>query len=155
MRYIDTHAHYNDEVYNGVLDEYLTDSINKFVEKIINVSFNLESSISSIELSHKYDYIYCAIGFHPSEAKFYDEDLLVSLLNDDKIVGIGEIGLDYHYGSDDSALQKEVFIKQINIARKYNLPVIIHSRDASFDTYNIVNEYCKRFKGFISLFCSY
>ena len=103
-----------------------------------------ESIIESLELSKKYDDIFVTIGYHPSEAKIIlnsDISDLEKHLIDDKVVGIGEIGLDYHYGKDDIDLQKELFKKQLDLAIKYKLPVVIHSRDATLDTINILKEY--------------
>ena len=97
-----------------------------------------------IRIEDKYDDIFVTIGYHPSEAKIIlnsDISALEKHLIDDKVVGIGEIGLDYHYGKDDIDLQKELFKKQLDLAIKYKLPVVIHSRDATLDTINILKEY--------------
>lgn len=145
MKYIDTHAHYNDKIYNNNLDEILNKVKNSNVEKIINVGYSLEGSKECLKLSENYDYIYAAIGIHPENIEDNVEDIekLYNDNKDKKIVAIGEIGLDYHYTKDNKERQKELFIQQIKLAEKLNLPIIIHSRDAALDTYNIIKENVK------------
>lgn len=142
MRYIDTHAHYNDEVYNENLDEVLDIIKEANVDKIINVGYSVEGSKECIELAKKYENIYSTIGIHPEHV---DEDVneLEKLYNqnkDGKIVAVGEIGLDYAYVKDNRDKQIQQFIKQIKLAEKLNLPIVIHSRDASLDTYNVIKQ---------------
>lgn len=142
MRYIDTHAHYNDEVFENNLDEILQKAKDANVDKIINVGYNVECSKDSIELSKRYDNMYTTIGIHPHDVndnvdnieKLYDEN------KDAKIVAIGEIGLDYAYVKDNKEKQIEVFKKQIKLAEKLRLPIVVHSRDASLDTYNVIKD---------------
>lgn len=142
MNFIDTHTHYNDEVYKDNLEEILELIKHSNVDKIINVSYDYDSMKKSLELSKKYNWIYTSIGFHPHDVDKFDikkmEDLFKQ--NEEYIVAIGEIGLDYAYTKDNKDKQKEIFIEQINFAKKNNLPIIIHSRDASKDTYDIVKE---------------
>lgn len=143
MKFFDTHAHYNDEVYNDNLEETLSKCINTGVDKIINVGYNTESSKKAIELSKTYDYMYSVIGIHPHDvfkdnvANIYD---LYEQNKDKKIVAIGEIGLDYAFVSDNKEEQKELFIEQIKLANSLKLPIVVHTRDASLDTYNILKE---------------
>jgi TatD DNase family protein len=142
MRYIDTHAHYNDEVYKDNLEEVLNKVKEANVDKIVNVGYNIESCKDAINLAKKYDYMYCTIGIHPHDVddnvdeieKLYYEN------KEAKIVAIGEIGLDYAYVKDNKDEQIEVFKKQIALAEKLGLPIVIHSRDASLDTYNVIKE---------------
>ena len=97
-----------------------------------------------MELVEKYDIVYGALGFHPTELDDFSDEQLIWLeknINNKKIVAIGEIGLDYHYDNTDKVKQKEVFEKQLQIASKYHKPVIVHSRDAINDTYNIISKY--------------
>ncbi len=141
--FIDTHCHLSVEDYDDI-DEVINDNRKAGIEKIIISGCTKESIIESLELSKKYDDIFVTIGYHPSEAKIIlnsDISDLEKHLIDDKVVGIGEIGLDYHYGKDDIDLQKELFKKQLDLAIKYKLPVVIHSRDATLDTINILKEY--------------
>lgn len=143
MKFFDTHAHYNDEVYNDNLEETLNKCISTGVDKIINVGYNTESSKKAIELSKTYDYMYSVIGIHPHDvfkdnvANIYD---LYEKNKDKKIVAIGEIGLDYAFVSDNKEQQKELFIEQIKLANSLKLPIVVHTRDASLDTYNILKE---------------
>ena len=141
--YIDTHCHLSYEDYDDI-DKVIKDNLEAGVNKIIISGCTKDSINESLELSSKYDGVYVTIGFHPSEAPITtDEDLsfLEKSLDNNKVVGIGEIGLDYHYGKEDIELQKDLFIKQLNLAVKYKLPVVIHSRDATLDTINILKEY--------------
>lgn len=141
--FIDTHCHLSIEDYDDI-DEVINDNRKAGIEKIIISGCTKESIIESLELSKKYDDIFVTIGYHPSEARITlnsDINDLEKYLMDDKVVGIGEIGLDYHYGKEDIDLQKEMFRKQLDLAVKYKLPVVIHSRDATLDTINILKEY--------------
>ena len=137
---IDTHCHLEKKDYPN------REEIIKHMENNIMIASadNLESSIEVDQLTKEYDNIYGTIGFHPNELeKFNDETFkkLENLLQNKKIVGIGEIGLDYHYGDEDKEKQKSAFIKQIELAIKYNLPIVIHSRDAAYDTLEILKKY--------------
>lgn len=133
--YIDTHCHLEKKEYN--VEEIIKNIENNI---IIISGYNDESNIEVIELIDKYPNVYGTIGIHPSDVKTSNIDIINKYVNHPKIVGIGEIGLDYHYGKEDIELQKEMFVKQINIARKNNKPVVIHSRDASLDTLEIIKE---------------
>lgn len=142
MRYIDTHAHYNDEVYKESLDLVFDEVKKANVDKIINVGYSIEASKESINLAKRYNDVYCTIGIHPHDVKD-DVDELEKLYNenkDAKIVAIGEIGLDYAYVKDNKEEQIESFRKQIKLAEKLGVPIVIHSRDASLDTYNVIKE---------------
>lgn len=143
--FIDTHCHLSKEDYEDI-DFILKENKEKGVSKIIISGCDRASIDESIELSKKYSGIYLTLGYHPSEATITtDSDLekLENLIssNDLKIVGIGEIGLDYHYGKEDIDLQRDLFRKQMSLASKYQLPVVIHSRDATEDTINILREF--------------
>lgn len=138
--FIDTHCHIFKEYYDNI-----TEVINEMKDNIMIVSgYNSSSNKEVIELVNKYPNVYGTIGLHPEEVNNIsqnDFDFIIKNINNPKIVGIGEIGLDYHYVSDNKELQKDIFIKQMNIARKYNKTVVIHSRDAILDTVNIIKEY--------------
>lgn len=143
----DTHAHYNDKAYEEDLDEVLNNCFESGIDKILNVGYDIESSKISIDLAKKYNQIYAAVGIHPYDAKGNlesdldkIEELLNSGIKNNKILAVGEIGLDYHYDDIDKQSQKEYFLKQLELAKKYNLPAIIHSRDADLDMYNIIKE---------------
>jgi TatD DNase family protein len=144
MFLFDSHAHLNMEQYKGNLEAVISRALNNGVAYIINVGFDRKSSEESIKLAEKYDFIYAAIGFHPHDSKeITDEDLnwLESALSHEKVVAIGEIGLDFHYDNSPREIQKDIFIKQMDIAKKSNMPVIIHSRDASLETQKILFSY--------------
>ena len=142
--YIDTHCHLSVEDYDDI-DLVIKENRDNKISKIIISGCTKESIIESLELANKYENIYLTIGYHPSEVNtITDEDLELleeQIKSSDKVVGVGEIGLDYHYGKEDSKLQKELFRKQMKLAQKLNLPVVIHSRDATLDTINILKEF--------------
>lgn len=136
---IDTHCHLFKEDYDN-LDEVIAN----MKDGIMIVSgFDAKSNLEVLELVDKYSNIYGTIGYHPTELEnFSDENLslLESQFKHPKIVGIGEIGLDYHYDDTDKLKQIEVFKKQIQLANKLQCPIVIHSRDAALDTYEILKE---------------
>ena len=140
---IDTHCHISSEYYDDI--SMLMDKIRASgVIKVINSGCDMKSNLEILNLISKYDGMYGAIGFHPTElSDNIDSDIewLESHINDKKIVAIGEIGLDYHYDGYDKERQIYAFRKQLELASKYNKPVIIHSRDSIEDTYNILTEY--------------
>lgn len=142
--FIDTHCHLSNEDYDDI-DLVIRENKEALIDKIIISGCTKESIIESIELSKKYPDVYITIGFHPSEASITslnDLKFLEEMISyNDKVVGIGEIGLDYHYGKDDIDLQKKLFRVQMKLAEKYKLPVVIHSRDATLDTINILKEF--------------
>ena len=141
--YVDTHCHISSDDYENI-DELISNNRNANVEKIIISGCTQASIVESIEISKKHNDVYLSIGYHPSEASVVgpgDLKFLEIAISDDKVVAIGEIGLDYHYGADDKALQIDLFEKQLALAEKYNLPVVIHSRDATVDTINILKKY--------------
>lgn len=141
--YIDTHCHLFNEYYNKI-EEIIDECKKNNVNRIIVSGCDMKSNMEVLELVNKYDIIYGTIGFHPTELEnFKDEyfSFLEDNINNKKIVGVGEIGLDYHYDNTDKNKQIEVFKRQLDIANKYNKPVVIHSRDSIWDTYNILNNY--------------
>lgn len=141
--YVDTHCHITSDDYDDI--PKLIDEIYKSgVEKIIVNGCDMKSNLQVLELIKEYDIVYGAIGFHPTELEEFDDsyfEWLENHINDDKIIAIGEIGLDYHYEDTDKKKQQIVFKRQLDIASKYNKPVIIHCRDAIQDTYNILSNY--------------
>ena len=141
--YIDIHCHLDKSYYENI-DEIITNAKNNEVNKLIYNGCNLKTNKEVLELINKYDSVYGAIGFHPTDLKDVKEEDYIFLednIKNKKIVAIGEIGLDYHYEDTDRELQKNHFIRQLELALKYDLPVIIHSRDSIQDTYNILKEY--------------
>lgn len=137
---IDTHCHLCKEDYEDISEVISNMGNNLMIAAGVNDNTNEEV----LERIKQYKNVYGVIGVHPSEVDISNEEslnLIESHLTDNKIVGIGEIGLDYHYGKDNKELQIDFFKKQLYLARKYNKAVVIHSRDASEDTYNILKEY--------------
>lgn len=150
---IDTHCHLDIKDYDN-LEEIIKNMEGNYM---IASGYNLESNKHVIELVNKYDNIFGTIGLHPSDVtEDYERDLLFieSNINNPKIVGVGEIGLDYYWEKDNKELQKEVFIKQIELARKYNKTIVIHSREAILDTYNILDEYLGNNKAVLHCYSS-
>lgn len=148
--YIDTHAHLTDECFQNCVDEILEQSKQQGVEKIFCASYDKQSSIESVELAKKYDDVYAIIGVHPHDAKTYDNELektLTQLAQFEKVVAIGEIGLDYHYDLSPRDVQKQVFEKQIELAHKLQLPIVIHTREAIGDTMEILRRYKSKICG--------
>ena len=139
----DTHAHYDDEAFDEDRGILLSSMKSSGIGNIVNIGADMKSSQVSIELASEYDFIYAAVGVHPSEVEeLTDEhmDELEKWAALDKVVAIGEIGLDYHYPDTDKVLQKKWFVKQLEVAAKVKLPVVIHSRDAAKDTLDIMKE---------------
>lgn len=142
---IDTHAHYDDAMFDGTRDELFKQMERYGVRKIINNSVDLKDSAKLIlDLAQKYRICLSAVGIHPEMVERYgmalDTKRLKQLACDKSVVAIGEIGLDYHYSTDRKEQQISVFKEQCLIANELDLPVIIHDRDAHNDTFQIVNE---------------
>lgn len=140
----DSHAHYDDETFNSDRDSLLKKLIVNDICGIINVGADLKSSQASIDLSEKYPFIWAAVGVHPNEADklpYNYIDILKSMLKKDKVVAIGEIGLDYHYEQPSKEIQKQVFENQLKLAIEYSIPVIIHDREAHGDTLELLKKY--------------
>ena len=139
----DTHAHYDDEAFDEDRDALLTELPENGIARVVNVGASLASCGRTIEIMNRYDYIYGAIGVHPSEtAELNDEafEWLRQQCQLEKCVAVGEIGLDYYWDEPDRELQKEWFRRQLNLARELAKPVIIHSRDAAKDTVDLMTE---------------
>lgn len=139
----DTHTHYDDEQFDSDRDELLGKMQEAGIETIVDVGASIETTKKALALARKYDFIYAAVGVHPSEVEELSDDSieqLRSLSRDSKCVAIGEIGLDYHWPDPAPELQKVWFKRQLDLARQEHLPVIIHSRDAAADTLDILKE---------------
>lgn len=137
----DTHAHLDDKKFSEDLEEVIERAQAVGIKYITNIGFDLNSSRRSIELAEKYDFIYAAVGIHPHEAKAIEEEgwlELEELAKHPKVVAIGEMGLDYYYNLSPKDVQKEVFIRQIHLAKRLKKPIIIHDRDAHSDILEIV-----------------
>lgn len=143
---IDTHIHLNDEQYENDLNEVIEKTKQKNIKKIILIGCDLEGINKAIEMQKvdRDDFIYLALGFHPVDVDQFSEENLNLIKKvakkNSKVVAIGEIGLDYYHKPYDELKQKEIFKKQIKLAKELNLPVIIHCRDAVNDCYKILQE---------------
>jgi len=141
--FIDVHCHLDSESYDNI-DEVISSSLENNVGKLIFNGYNMKSNLEVLNLIKEYDCVYGAIGFHPNDLDDITDDdylFLEDNIKNNKIVAIGEIGLDYHYEDTDKENQKKHFIRQLELARKYDMPVIIHSRDSIQDTYDILKRY--------------
>ena len=150
----DTHLHLVNEGYDDI-GRVIDDATESGVLYLILGGCSKEDNASNIDLCKEYNNLFVTVGYHPSEIdNLNDADFLLLekqiLNNKDKILGIGEIGLDYHYGKEDKILQLDLFAKQLKIAEELNLPVVIHSRDATEDTINMLKKF--KVKGVIHCF---
>lgn len=141
--FTDTHCHIYDTYYDDI-DGVIKSAGEKGINKMINNASDRESCLKVLELSEKIPNVYPALGFHPEVLSNTSEiDLNLIEKNIDRIVAIGEIGLDYHYGKEDREKQLQLFESQLELAEKYDKPVIVHSREATEDTINILKKYPK------------
>lgn len=150
--FVDTHCHLYRSYYED-LDDVIEQIKKSEIYRVINNGCDKNSNIEVLELVGKYDLMYGALGIHPESANEYtqeDLDYIEEHIKDKKIVAIGEIGLDYYWIKDNKDKQKELFEYQLKLAEKYNIPVIIHSREATQDTIDILKKY--NVKGIIHSF---
>ena len=141
--FTDTHCHLYKEYYDSI-QEVLSNAENVGICKFINNGCDTKTNKEVLSLAEKHDNIYAAIGIHPENVDNYTEEdikFITENINKNKVVAIGEIGLDYHYTKENSESQISLFKLQLDIAEKYNIPVIIHSREATADTLNILKQY--------------
>ncbi|MCR8850974.1 TatD family hydrolase [Rossellomorea sp. SC111] len=139
----DTHVHLNAEQFEEDLEEVLSRAREAGVGKMVVVGFDRPTINRAMELIGQYDFLYAAIGWHPVDAiDMNDEDLawIEELSQHPKVVAIGEMGLDYHWDKSPKDVQKEVFRKQIQLAKKVKLPIVIHNREATQDIVDILRE---------------
>ncbi|MBQ7880994.1 MAG: TatD family hydrolase [Clostridia bacterium] len=148
---IDTHCHLSmvvdedNKIDYAKLDEILRLMANNGVSDAITIGSNLEDSLVSFEIAGKYSNIYCAVGIHPEEVESFDFERLENIVKENirtgKLVAIGEIGLDYYWRKDNKEEQIKIFKQQIELAKQYNLPIVVHCRDAYGDVLEILKEY--------------
>ena len=147
---IDSHAHIFNEYYDNIYD-LISELKDKNIINVINCSDNNKSAYEVINSYKKYEgFLLPAIGIHPEYSDKYDLNELEELIKNNKVYAIGEIGLDYHYNNENRDEQKELFNKQLDLAEKYNLPVIIHTRESIQDCYDLLRS--KKLKGVIHCF---
>jgi len=148
MEFFDSHSHYNDEKFNEDREDIIKQTYNENITKIICAGYNIDSSKMSVEIANKYEYIYSIVGISPNDVpeKLEDidkqikeiEKILIENNVNKKVVAIGEIGLDYYWNKENKEIQKQTFIKQVELANKYQLPIVIHTREAVDDTIDIL-----------------
>ncbi len=144
VKMIDSHAHLNDPRFAKDLDEVIERARIAGVHTIINIGYDLESSRRAVALAEQYTGLWAVVGLHPHDARLWTDKMrnaFVELAQHSKVVAIGEIGLDYHYDNSARDRQREVFKLQLALARELGLPAVIHSREASQDTVEIIEEF--------------
>jgi len=144
----DTHVHLNSDRYEDV-DKLIKEAVENGVKKMVVVGYDIESSVKAVEIASKFDFVYAAVGIHPSEiknVKFSDFEAIERCLENKKVVAVGEIGFDYHWDKNNKDDQRKFFIEQIKLADKYKKPIIIHSREAAEDTYEVLKQYKSYYK---------
>ncbi|MBQ2937418.1 MAG: TatD family hydrolase [Clostridia bacterium] len=154
MELFDSHSHLNDEKFNKDRDEVIKKIYESGVTNFITAGYSLESSKKAIEIADNYDFIYATAGISPNDIPQIEEELWkqmqeikVLAKESEKVVAIGEIGLDYYWNTDNKEIQKKVFVEQIKIANELDLPIVIHTRDAVMDTIQILKENDVKNKG--------
>ena len=157
MQFFDSHAHYNDEKFNEDRFDLIEKIYDFGVTKLVNAGYSLESSKYALEIAKKYNWMYIISGISPNDIPDDGiglanqlqalESFVQENSNSKKIVAIGEIGLDYYWNKDNVELQKEAFIAQIDLANKFNLPIVIHTREAVMDTLDILRKHTVAKKG--------
>ena len=148
----DTHAHYDDERFDEDRDTLLASMPENNVGLILNPGCDVESSRKAVSYANKYPFVYAAVGIHPDEVGSLNEETFAQmkeLFKEEKVVAVGEIGLDYYWDNEPREVQKKWFIRQLELARELDLPVLIHSREAAADTMEIMKEHAKGLSGVI------
>ncbi|MGN1267827.1 MAG: TatD family hydrolase [Dorea sp.] len=151
----DTHAHYDDDQFNEDREALLNSMWENGVGTIVNVGASLEGCKDAMALAKKYPFVYAAVGVHPDHAGELNDETFAELekwCQEEKVVAVGEIGLDYHWDEYPREVQREWFIRQLELARKLDLPINIHSRDAAEDTFQIMKGHAQGLRGIIHCF---
>lgn len=154
MKFIDTHVHLNNGRFTDV-EAVISRALENNVTHMINIGSDVRSSAKAIEQAKSFKMLYSAVGFHPHNAKnIIDEDYLklTKWLENDKVLAVGEIGLDYHHDFSPREVQKKVFVKQMEIARMHNYPVVIHNRESDQDVFDVINDFAGEVKGIFHCF---
>lgn len=157
MEFFDSHAHYNDEKFNEDMEQVIQAVYNSRVTRLVNAGYSLNSSKTALEIAKKYDWIYTISGISPNDIPDSEQELdeqleelenfIIENKEYNKILAIGEIGLDYYWNTENKELQRQAFIKQIEMANKLNLPIVIHTREAVMDTLEILKKHDVNKKG--------
>lgn len=137
----DTHVHYDDEAFDEDREAVLSSLAENGIEAVVNIGASIQSTKNTLELMKRYPFVYGAVGVHPNETGELNEQLmswLEHVAGQEKVVAIGEIGLDYYWNEPEPEVQKHWFVRQLELARKVDLPIVVHSRDAAKDTLDII-----------------
>lgn len=147
MELFDSHSHLNDEKFNEDREAIIKEIYDSGVTHFITAGYSVESSKKAIEIAQKYNFVYATVGVSPNDIPQTEEEMWKRLTeirellkNNKKIVAVGEIGLDYYWNTDNKELQKKAFVEQINIANEFELPIVIHTREAIMDTIQVLKE---------------
>lgn len=144
MELVDTHAHLDDRKFDGDREEVMRRALEAGITAIVNIGYNRRSIETTLALARQWPFVYAAVGCHPTDAHEYDEDfegMLERLVrSEDKVVAIGEVGLDYHWDTVPRDVQHDVFRRQIALAKRLGVPLVIHNREADEDTVRILEE---------------
>ena len=143
MKLIDSHAHMDSKQFDEDRDDVFN-RIKENMDFVVNIGYNLESSRKGVEYSKRYDFIYAVVGIHPDDIEGYNDEWeaqLEELTKDEKVLAVGEIGLDYHWMTRPKEEQQDIFRRQMRLAERCGKPVVIHSREAMEDTVNILKEF--------------
>ncbi len=149
LNIFDSHAHYDDPRFDDDREVLLSGMRDNGVDYIVNISSSMDTLHKTLEIIKKYPYVYGSAGVHPSECGGLTEDDIAEIKNAcacEKIVAVGEIGLDYHYPEPEHSIQKKWFERQLDIAAECDMPVVIHSREAAEDTLDILKRYDSRLR---------
>jgi TatD DNase family protein len=152
---VDTHVHLNHSDFSGDLDGVVKRAQQAGVTRMVNIGYDLASSLATISLTERYPFVYGAVGVHPHDAKTYDDKVeqeLERMVDKEKVVAIGEIGLDFYRDLTPRDKQREVFARQLDLARNKNMPVVIHCRDAFEDVVAILQDRGKHYRGIFHAF---
>ena len=151
MEFFDSHAHYNDEKFEEDRVTILSNLYNEEkITRVTCVGYNVEKSQLAVKLAKENSFLFATVGISPNDIEDFSEEnlaLIEKLAKQEKIVAIGEIGLDYYWNKENKEAQKELFIKQIEMANRLDLPIVIHTRDAAIDTVQILKEHPVKNKG--------
>lgn len=139
IQLFDSHCHYNDDKFNEDRDEIIKQNIEKGITKAVVAGYSLQGSQQAIQIAEKYPQnLYATVGISPNDVDNIDLNEIKKMAQNPKVVAIGEIGLDYYWNQENKELQKEIFQKQIALANELNLPIVIHTREATIDTIQIL-----------------
>ena len=150
MEFFDSHSHYNDEKFDVDRNNIIKENYKKGITSLICAGYSILSSKQALELSTEFEYIYSTCGISPNDINEDVDNQIVEIekiAKNTKVVAIGEIGLDYYWNKENKQKQKEIFIQQIEIANKLDLPIVIHTRDAVMDTLEILKQNTVQKKG--------